>query len=66
MELTNVGLVIEYLRGDKYLHYTKRIFRLTDIESTKSREVIQFQYNTWPDFGVPSSPLEFLKFLKQV
>jgi hypothetical protein len=42
------------------------ISRLTDIESTKSRDVIQFHYTTWPDFGVPSSPIAFLQFLKQV
>jgi tyrosine-protein phosphatase non-receptor type 1 len=40
--------------------------RITDLESTKSREVLHYQYSTWPDFGVPSSPLAFLQFLKQV
>ena len=40
--------------------------RLTDMESGKSREVIQFHYTTWPDFGIPSSPVAFLQFLKEV
>lgn len=66
MNLTDVGLTIEYFKQEEYKHYTKRFFRLTDIESTKSREVIQFHYNTWPDFGIPSSPIAFLQFLKQV
>lgn len=66
MNLTDVGLIVEYLRGEEFQHYTKRVFRLTDTESTKSREVIQFHYNTWPDFGIPSSPIAFLQFLKQV
>lgn len=37
-----------------------------DSRPSRSREVVQFQYNTWPDFGVPSTPLAFLQFLKQV
>lgn len=41
-------------------------FRLTDIETNQSREIIQFHYTTWPDFGIPSSPVAFLQFLKQV
>lgn len=36
------------------------------MESGKSREVIQFHYTTWPDFGIPSSPVAFLQFLKEV
>lgn len=34
--------------------------------SGQSREVLQFHYTTWPDFGIPSSPVAFLQFLKQV
>lgn len=41
-------------------------FRLTDLESNTSREIIQFHYTTWPDFGVPSSPHAFLEFLYKV
>lgn len=66
LNLNDVGLSVQMLRSEEYTHYTKRVFRLTDVESTKSREVIQFQYNTWPDFGIPSSPIAFLQFLKQV
>lgn len=64
--LTDVGLTVEYVKSEKYLHYTKRFFQLTENDSIKSREVIQFHYNTWPDFGIPSSPIAFLQFLKQV
>lgn len=66
LQLHEVGLLVEFLRSEEYKHYTKRVFRLSDTESTKSREVIQFQYNTWPDFGIPSGSIEFLQFLKQV
>lgn len=41
-------------------------YRLTDMESSKTREVVQFHYTTWPDFGIPSSPVAFLQFLKEV
>ncbi|KFB48783.1 hypothetical protein ZHAS_00016793 [Anopheles sinensis] len=53
LELTDVKLSVVYLK-------------LTDTESGKSREVIQFHYMTWPDFGIPSSPVAFLQFLKEV
>ncbi|MFT7812853.1 tyrosine-protein phosphatase non-receptor type 1-like isoform X2, partial [Arapaima gigas] len=32
----------------------------------ESREVLQFHYTTWPDFGVPESPASFLNFLFKV
>jgi len=32
----------------------------------ESRTVLHFQYTTWPDFGVPSSPDTFLEFLGAV
>ncbi|CRK95910.1 CLUMA_CG009356, isoform A [Clunio marinus] len=66
LELQDVGLIVEYISAENYKNFSKRLFRITDIESTKSRDVIQFHYTQWPDFGVPSSPIAFLQFLKQV
>lgn len=66
MQLDSVGLTIEYLKCEEYTNFSKRTFRLIDNESTKSREVIQFHYTTWPDFYIPSSPIAFLQFLKKV
>lgn len=66
LNLTDVGLTVELIRSEIFVHYIKRVFRLTESESEKSREVIQFHYVTWPDFGIPSSPMAFLLFLKQV
>lgn len=66
MTLNDVGLTVEYLKCENYTNFSKRTFRLTDIESTKSREIVQFHYTTWPDFCVPSSPVAFLQFLKKV
>lgn len=66
LNLTDVGLSIEYIKYEECTNFSKRTLRLTDLESKKSREVIQFHYTTWPDFSIPSSPVAFLQFLKQV
>lgn len=34
--------------------------------SGQFRDIQQFHYITWPDFGVPSSPTAFLEFLRKV
>lgn len=44
MELRDVGLTVEFLTAENYKNFSKRLFRITDMESTKSREVIQFHY----------------------
>ena len=36
------------------------------LQSGKSRTIKHFHYMMWPDFGVPSSPTTFLKFLEDV
>lgn len=33
------------------------------MKSQDTRNVLQFHYTTWPDFGVPASPSAFLDFL---
>lgn len=66
LQLNDVGLSVEYLKCEEYTNFAKRTFLLIDQESTKSREVIQFHYTTWPDFYIPSSPIAFLQYLKKV
>lgn len=66
MELDDVGLTVEYLEQQDHSYYLVRILKLTDNESQESREILQFHYITWPDFGVPSSPTAFLEFLRKV
>ncbi|XP_055620681.1 tyrosine-protein phosphatase non-receptor type 61F isoform X2 [Toxorhynchites rutilus septentrionalis] len=66
LELPDVQLSIEYLDVVEYTNFSKRTFRLTDLESGKTRKILQFHYTTWPDFGTPSSPFAFLQFLKAV
>jgi tyrosine-protein phosphatase non-receptor type 1 len=44
LELHDVGLTVEFLSAENYKNFSKRLFKVTDMESTKSREVIQFHY----------------------
>ncbi|XP_032598680.1 tyrosine-protein phosphatase non-receptor type 61F isoform X2 [Drosophila grimshawi] len=66
LNLQDVGLSVELVCCENYQNFVRRWFKLTDLETKKSREVMQFHYTTWPDFGIPSSPDAFLKFLQQV
>ncbi|CAH2985143.1 unnamed protein product [Chilo suppressalis] len=66
MALTDVQLTVEQLSEEDCSYYSTRVFRIQDMESGESREVIQFHYTTWPDFGVPSSPGAFLQYLTRV
>jgi len=40
--------------------------RVTERETGASRQVLQFHYITWPDFGIPSTSGAFLHFLQVV
>lgn len=67
--LEDVGLRVEYLEHRDRSHWAERTFKVSDIsqgEEGEVREVLQFHYTTWPDFGVPSSPNAFLEFLRAV
>ncbi|CAH1099129.1 unnamed protein product [Psylliodes chrysocephalus] len=66
MQLEDVGLSVEYIEQKDHSYYLTRLLRLTDTESGNSRDILQFHYTTWPDFGVPSSPTAFLEFLRKV
>ncbi|KAK4877212.1 hypothetical protein RN001_009718 [Aquatica leii] len=66
MKLDDVGLTLEYLEQQDHSYYLTRVLRLTDVKSGESRDILQFHYTTWPDFGVPNSPTAFLEFLRKV
>ncbi|XP_034481439.1 tyrosine-protein phosphatase non-receptor type 61F isoform X2 [Drosophila innubila] len=66
LNLRDVNLSVELICCENYQNFVRRWFKLTDLETNTSREVMQFHYTTWPDFGIPSSPDAFLKFLQQV
>ncbi|CAG4942722.1 unnamed protein product [Colias eurytheme] len=66
MVLSEVELIVHLLSEEDCNYYTTRKFKIYDMVSREAREVLQFHYTTWPDFGVPSSPNAFLAFLKKV
>lgn len=44
----------------------KNIIRLTDTEKGDERLVAQYHYTTWPDFGVPATPSDFIQYLQDI
>ncbi|XP_049811714.1 tyrosine-protein phosphatase non-receptor type 2-like isoform X1 [Schistocerca nitens] len=66
LELKDVGLVVEFVSETEASYYTTRVLRLIDEVTGESRQILQFHYTTWPDFGVPESPTAFLNFLTVV
>lgn len=36
------------------------------LQTNDSREILQFHYTDWPDFGIPESPSSFLEFVTEV
>lgn len=66
MEYDDVGLKVSLLEESYLNYFTVRKIELEDMESGATCEVFHYNYITWPDFGVPSSPYAFLKFLLAV
>lgn len=62
----DVGLKITLVEEKNCDYYFTRVIRVYDCESQTSRDVVQYHYTTWPDFGVPRCPNSFLRFLKRV
>jgi len=65
-DLDEVRLRVRLVSETKSEHYVLRSCLLTDEDSQESREVLQFHYTSWPDFGIPQTPASFLKFLFDV
>ncbi|CAH1264751.1 PTPRA [Branchiostoma lanceolatum] len=51
---------------DKMDYYIARKFLLTKETAATRREVTQFHFLAWPDFGVPDDPTDLLKFHQTV
>lgn len=66
MELFDVDLKVELLSEEEKEHFIIRKCLLTDEESGQTREIVQFHYTSWPDFGIPQSPASFLEYLLAV
>lgn len=66
IEYEDVGLKVTLMEESYLNYYVVRKIELEEIESGDTREVLHYNYITWPDFGVPSSPNAFLNFLMVV
>ncbi|XP_014208609.1 tyrosine-protein phosphatase non-receptor type 1 isoform X2 [Copidosoma floridanum] len=66
MTFSDVELKVEFVSKTKATDYTTSTLRLTNLGTNESREILHFHYTTWPDFGVPQSPMAFLRFLADV
>ncbi|XP_041376343.1 tyrosine-protein phosphatase non-receptor type 2-like [Gigantopelta aegis] len=66
MYFDDVNLKVTLTSEEDTMHYTLRYLSLENANTNERREILHFQYTTWPDFGVPSSPTAFLTFLSNV
>ncbi|PAA59612.1 hypothetical protein BOX15_Mlig020360g1, partial [Macrostomum lignano] len=60
------GLTVELADLQNHGYYLTRRCLLTLTATGETRDLVQFQYLTWPDFGVPHTPGAFLNFLMAV
>jgi len=66
IDLFDVELKVKLLEEKEMEHFIIRKCLLTDEVSGESRQVVQFHYTAWPDFGLPESPASFLEYLTAV
>lgn len=66
MVYEDVQLKITLLEERSCNYYIVRTLEIEDMQTSETREILHFNYVTWPDFGVPTSPTAFLNFLMAV
>jgi len=66
LECEDVQLKVELIEEIQKSNYVLRNFKLSSTNSEEVRIVHQYHYITWPDFGVPATPSDFLQFLQDV
>ncbi|XP_067052052.1 tyrosine-protein phosphatase non-receptor type 2-like isoform X2 [Acropora muricata] len=57
---------VYYLKEVGNDYFTIRTLELENFVTGEKRCIYHFHYQTWPDFGVPTSPATFLAFLFEV
>ncbi|XP_038640449.1 tyrosine-protein phosphatase non-receptor type 9 isoform X2 [Scyliorhinus canicula] len=63
----NYGLTsVKNLAVESFKHYNKTTLEILNVESYERRQVIHFQYLSWPDYGVPSSAAALIDFRSAV
>ncbi|XP_065218246.1 tyrosine-protein phosphatase non-receptor type 1-like [Planococcus citri] len=66
LELIDFFLTVEQVSEDENPDYVVRKFKLKNTKLQQNRIIIQFQYISWPEFGIPPTTSVFLKFLDAV
>lgn len=66
LECEDVQLKVELIDEIQKPNYILRNFKLSSTTSDEERVVHQYHYITWPDFGVPVAPSDFLQYLQDV
>lgn len=66
LHFADAGFSVSAKRQQVTANYTVRYLELCKTETEEVKEILQFHYTTWPDFGVPDSPAAFLDFLNCV
>ena len=59
-------IIVHTIKVQVVADYTQRTFSLQMNNSQENRTVTQFQYNAWPDHGVPDYPTSLLYFVRKV
>lgn len=63
LKLQDVELNVELLSEVHYKSFVKRNLKITNTGTGETRSLRHYNYVDWPDFGEPSCPLAFLRFL---
>ncbi|CAK9297885.1 unnamed protein product [Gordionus sp. m RMFG-2023] len=66
MDFPEVGIKVSLLKREVTPDFIVTLLEMTDSKSNLSRQVYHFHYTSWPDFGVPSEPGQFLTFLSRI
>ncbi|KAI0223498.1 Tyrosine-protein phosphatase non-receptor type 1 [Lamellibrachia satsuma] len=66
MLFNDVDLRLKFVSVDQMGYYNVSTLEIEDTRTREKKQVLHFHYLTWPDFGVPDSPTEFLNFLMAV
>ncbi|ESO07223.1 hypothetical protein HELRODRAFT_149796, partial [Helobdella robusta] len=70
MTFKDVGLKVKFIDElESNKDFVIRLFELQKLKANdakNTRQILQFHYMSWPDFGVPDTPTDFLNFLYTV
>ncbi|CAB3980080.1 tyrosine- phosphatase non-receptor type 2-like [Paramuricea clavata] len=64
--LTAGDIKVTVVEEDDHTEFIVRVLELEHLKEKSKRSIRHFHYVAWPDFGVPSSPQAFLKYLLTV